>query len=230
MEPIFSAGNNPQNGYTVFFDLDHTCISRVSGKEVAINAIRKGYVRISELIEMAALYFLYRIKLIEPQKMAEKLIGWTSGIPEFKMDEICSETVENVLLPSVYRDAISEIEFHRMNKAKIVILSASIAQVCNKIAAIIDADGFIATILETKDGILTGRATGSICFGEGKKVQLRDYCIQNSINISESWYYGDSVSDVPVFDLVGSPVCINPDNKLKKKALERGWKILNWSS
>jgi HAD superfamily hydrolase (TIGR01490 family) len=216
--------------YTVFFDLDRTLISTVSGRELAYSAIRKGYVKPAEVFRNAVTYFLYKINLIDPQSMAEKMIRWTHGIPNDKIEELCISTTEKRLIPSIYKEAVNEIEFHRRNNAGIVILSASLLQVCNCIAEETGADDIICTVLKSENGYLTGEASGKLCFGEEKKERLRDYCYKNNINISESYYYGDSISDLPVFLCVGHPVCINPSGKLKKTALRSGWKILNWSS
>jgi HAD superfamily hydrolase (TIGR01490 family) len=218
-----------KQGYTVFFDLDHTIISKISGKSLAVSAVRKGYVRSGDLLRISYTWLLYKMKLIDPQTMSEKMIGWTKGIPEVKINELCNETTDNQLLPYVYNEAIEEIGAHRRNNARVVLLSASIDQVCRKIALKIGADDIICTSLQSKDGYLTGHADGKVCFGEEKITRLRDYCLRNNIDISESWYYGDSISDLPVLRKVGSPVCINPSGKLLKTAREEGWKILNWS-
>jgi len=216
--------------YTAFFDLDHTLISTVSGRELAYSAIRKGYLKPADILRNAVTYFLYKINLTDPQTMAEKMIRWTRGIKNDNIDDLCISTTEKRLIPSMYREAINEIEFHRRNNARIVILSASVLQVCNIIAKKTGADDIICTVLESKNGYLTGETSGKLCFGEEKKERLRDYCYKNNINVSESFYYGDSISDLPVFLAAGHPVCINPGRKLKKTAMERGWKILKWSS
>jgi HAD superfamily hydrolase (TIGR01490 family) len=225
------SGVNPAlKSYTVFMDLDHTIISKISGKALAVNAVRKGYVKPSELLMFLISYLLYKLRLIDPLSMSAKMIRWTRGISESTMMELCNDTTENLLFPSVYSEAIIEIESHKRKNARIVLLSASIAQVCSNIAARIGIDDVISTSLEIKDGFLTGQSNGRLCFGDEKTTRLREYCLQKSINISESLYYGDSLSDLPVFVAVGSPVCVNPDRKLKRTAHEKGWKILTWSA
>jgi HAD superfamily hydrolase (TIGR01490 family) len=230
MGTTISGANHSAKGYTVFIDLDRTIINNVSGKVLAVNAIRKGYVKLPELIKILFSYLLYKFRLTDPQNMAEKMIRWTRGMPETIFNELCNESVENTLFPSIYKQALNEIESHRRNNARIILLSASIEQICKRIASGIGIDDVISTSLEVKEGYLTGRAVDTLCFGDVKTARLRDYCSFNSINISESWYYGDSISDLPVFLAIGSPVCINPDRRLKKTALKRGWMILKWSS
>jgi Phosphoserine phosphatase len=90
-------------------------------------------------------------------------------------------------------------------------------------------DDIICSDLEAIDGYLTGRPVGNLCFDIEKEIRLRAYCEMRYIKTSDVWYYGDSISDLPALNLAGNPVCINPDNKLKRIALQRGWKILWWN-
>jgi len=226
METIFSGD---RKSYTVFIDLDHTIISKISGKLLAVNAIKKGFAKPSGILRVLIQYLLYKTGAVDPQAMAGKMISWTKGMHESKMRELCLETAEDLLVPSIYNEAVNEIEMHRNKGAAIVLLSASLIDVCNKISERIRIDEVICTTLESKDGYLTGEAKSGLCFGEEKSKRLRDYCLKNNINASESWYYGDSNSDLPVFYSVGIPVCVNPGRMLRKKAAENGWKILNWT-
>jgi HAD superfamily hydrolase (TIGR01490 family) len=229
METTISVVSNNSEDYTVFIDLDNTIIKKVSGKALAIMAIRKGYVRPMVLMKIVFNYLLYKMRLRTPQITADDLIKWTAGMPETLMNKLCNLTTEEELLPAIYSNALDEIAFHRKNHARIVLLSASITPVCEKFADRICADDIICTSLEVKYGNLTGRSNGRLCYGDEKITRLREFCAKYNINTSESWYYGDSISDLPVFLAVGSPVCINPGRKLRKTAGERGWKTLVWS-
>lgn len=230
MGTTISAVNHDSYRYTVFLDVDRTMIGKVSGKILAIMAIRKGLVKPRVLLKISLQYLLYKIRLRDPLTMADELIKWTDGMPEETMIDLCYETAETELFPFIYNEVISEIEFHKKNNARIVILSASLLHICKKIASRTGLDEIICTSLEVKDGFLTGQAVGNLCFGEEKIKRLREYCYVHNISLSESWYYGDSLSDLPVFLAVGSPVCINPGSKLRKTAGKREWKILNWSN
>jgi len=229
METTISGADHIAESYTIFIDLDRTVIKKVSGKSLALMAIRKGYIRPGVLLNITFKYLLFKLRLRTPQLIADDLIKWTAGMPETLMNELCDKTAEKELLPSIYNEALDEIASHKINHARIVLLSASITPICKKIADRIGADDIISTSLEVKDGNLTGRANGSLCFGEEKITRLREFCASSNINASESWYYGDSISDLPVFLAVGSPVCINPGRKLRKTAGEKGWKTLVWS-
>lgn len=49
-----------------------------------------------------------------------------------------------------------------------------------------------------------------------------------AIDLSQSWAYSDSSSDIPMFELVGHPVAVNPDARLARVAAARGWEVLRF--
>jgi HAD superfamily hydrolase (TIGR01490 family) len=131
-------------------------------------------------------------------------------------------------LPSVHPEVKPEIKFHKEKNAKVVILSSSLVPICREIAAYLEIDDIICSDLEIINGSCTGRTAGPVCFGKEKVVRLKEYCEKNNNTLEKAWYYGDSISDLPALSIVGFPVCINPDKKLKKVAKARNWRIYNW--
>jgi HAD superfamily hydrolase (TIGR01490 family) len=230
METIFSKDNNIQTNYIAFFDLDLTITGSISGKALAREAYGKGLLKHIDLIKAIILSLDFRFKLKDPEKIIDKMVSWTKGIPENSMIKMCYEVLNEVLFPSVYKEARNEIEFHKANNARVVILSSALNTVCREMAKRLGIDDIICSELEVKDGYLTGRPVGHICYGEEKTKRLLAYCERNNSLPSDAWFYSDSISDLPGLNAVGNPVCVNPDKKLKKAALKRGWKILNWKS
>jgi HAD superfamily phosphoserine phosphatase-like hydrolase len=117
---------------------------------------------------------------------------------------------------------------HKDKNAAIVILSSALLPICRKVADYLDLDDVICTELKVEGNCFTGRPSGKICFGNEKLFRLKKYCEKINSKISDAWYYGDSISDLPVLTIVGYPVCINPDRQLMKKAREKNWIIFNW--
>lgn len=230
METIFSKDRNSPINYIAFFDLDLTITKAISGKALARGAYRKGLLTHIDLIKAIILSLDFRFKLKDPAKIIDKMISWVKGIPENSMVEMCSEVFHEVLLSSVYKEVRAEIEFHKVKNAKVVILSSALTTICQEMAKNLNIDDIICSELEVKDGYLTGRPVGHICYGEEKSIRLLAYCEKNNSPPSNAWLYSDSISDLPALNAVGNPVCVNPDKKLKKTATRRGWKVLTWKS
>jgi HAD superfamily hydrolase (TIGR01490 family) len=230
METISLKDSNTPKNYIVFFDLDRTIEKSVSGIALARGAFRKGLLTRWNFVDAIFLSVVFRLKLTDPLKIMDNMVGWVKGIPEKSFTDLCTKVFHEVLLPSVYKEAVAEIEFHKTKNARIVILSSALKSVCHEMATFLNIDDIICSELEVENGYLTGRPLGHLCFGEEKAVRLQEYCIKNNYPTSNAWYYGDSISDLQVLNTVGIPVCVNPDKKLRKTAQKRDWKILSWNN
>lgn len=228
METISSKDEARKADYIVFLDLDRTITGSISGRALAKAAFRKGMMTCRDLINAIYISLLYRLKLTDPDKLINRMVGWSNGIEEKAMNDLCSEVCLNILIPSVYREAIDEIKSHKSKNARVVILSSALTCICRRMSAWLKTDDIICSELEVLNGHLTGRPVGRLCFGEEKAVRLAAYCEKYKYPASSVWYYGDSISDLPALEAAGHPVCINPDRALRKIAAAREWEIFRW--
>ena len=76
------------------------------------------------------------------------------------------------------------------------------------------------------DGVYTGRPTGLFIYGEGKARAIEQLAAREGIDLSQSYAYTDSASDLPMLRLVGHPVVVNPDRELLRIARQEGWEVL----
>jgi len=223
-----SSENSSGQGYIAFFDLDRTIISTISGRAVALMAFRNGLMKNHSLLQALLLSALYKLRLKDPLAAIDQMTRWTKGMDEKTFSRLCSDAAEELLIPSVYNDARKEILIHKANNARVVILSSALTPICSAMAKNLGMDDFIGTEMAISNNCLTGETEGALCYGEEKAIRLREYCEINNTAPSAVWYYGDSYSDLGVLNAVGNPICINPDRRLRKTALLKGWKILNW--
>jgi HAD superfamily hydrolase (TIGR01490 family) len=228
MGPIFSEDRSAKKDQVAFFDLDRTIIREISGKAIVRTAWKKGLISMSGIINALYMYILLKAGLRDPEKVIYDMALWVKGLSEGDFDKLCFQTFSDVLLPAVYPEAITEINTHKSNGVRVIILSSAVDSICRAVSEKLGMDGYICSSLEVSKGYLTGRPAGRLCYGEEKLNRLIGYCIANNTDQSGLWYYSDSISDLPVLSAVGNPVCINPDRALKKEALKRGWKILQW--
>ena len=172
-----------------------------------------------DLINAIYLSLVYKLKLKDPLKIIDDMVGWVEGLPEKTMVDLCSEVSRKVLLPSVYQAARSEIKIHKEKNAKVVILSSALTPLCQEAAKDLEMDDIICSDLEVKNGYYTGCSHGRLCFGEEKAARLMEYCEKNNSTPGDAWYYSDSISDLPVLNAVGHPVCIILTESLGKSLL-----------
>ncbi|HEY5469218.1 MAG TPA: HAD-IB family hydrolase [Bacteroidales bacterium] len=228
METI-SSKDNTEGGYIAFFDLDRTITKAISGKELARSALRKGVLSYANLIYALYTSLVYKLNLIDEQNIVDEMVRWVKDLKEESLLDLCTEVTRNVMLPSVYKEARLEIKLHKEKNAKVVLLSSALTPICKEMAKNLKMDDIVCSELEVINEYLTGRPVGKLCFGKEKAVRLLSYCEKYNSSASDSWYYGDSISDLAVLSSVGNPVCVNADRMLKKAAIKRGWKILKWT-
>ena len=80
----------------------------------------------------------------------------------------------------------------------------------------------VATEMEIVDGQLTGEVTRYLK-GPAKAVAVQQFADEHGYDLEASFAYSDSATDIPMLELVGNPVAVNPDRALRKHALSEGW-------
>ncbi len=86
----------------------------------------------------------------------------------------------------------------------------------------------LATRLEEEAGRFTGRVVDPICYGAGKVALAETWANEHDVDLGESAFYTDSISDLPMLERVKEPVVINPDPRLRLLAWRRGWRVEKW--
>ena len=69
-----------------------------------------------------------------------------------------------------------------------------------------------------------------MCYGAGKIYWAKRFCEEKGVDLSKSYFYTDSITDLDLLELVGHQVVVNPDPLLKREATKRGWPILNFKA
>jgi HAD superfamily hydrolase (TIGR01490 family) len=88
----------------------------------------------------------------------------------------------------------------------------------------------IASEYEEVDGVITGKPRGEPSFGAGKISRLTEWLAlrgQAIADFEESWFYSDSHNDIPLLERVTHPVAVDPDDRLRQRAQERGWPVIS---
>jgi phosphoserine phosphatase len=142
--------------------------------------------------------------------------------------EIVAETIDVIIDPAVYDEAVALMEEHRAEGRDIVIISSSGTEVVEPIGERLGADVAIGTQLVVDDGLYTGEIL-FYAYGEGKAQAMRDLAAERGYDLAESFAYTDSVTDLPMLEAVGHPTAVNPDAELRRISGERGWPIVDFA-
>jgi HAD superfamily hydrolase (TIGR01490 family) len=132
------------------------------------------------------------------------------------------------LLPRVYPQMLEVAWRHQDAGRSVYIVTAASQEMADLLATVLVFDGGIGARSEVRDGVYTGRPEGPFTYREGKAEAMREVASREGIELSESWAYSDSESDLPMLRAVGHPVAVNPDAELARVAREQGWEIMRF--
>ena len=118
---------------------------------------------------------------------------------------------------------------HRKAGRDTYIVSASPSELVAPLAQALGMTGGIGTVAEVVDGIYTGALVGPFCYGEGKVEAINEVVGWEGYELDRCYGYSDSASDLPMLELVGHPVAVNPDAPLARIAHARGWPTVTFS-
>ena len=210
-----------------FFDLDKTIIATSSAFAFGREFMHNGLITTSEALQMSLAKATYMIAGQSSEQMdstRDQLAALVAGWSVEQVRTIASETMHNVVTPAIYAEARELIAFHRNAGHYVIIISASASHLVDLIAEELGIDQVVATELEVEDGRFTGEIL-FYCKGDAKAQAITDLAAENNYDLSVSYAYSDSATDIPMLQAVGNPIAVNPDRAMKKAALENGWEI-----
>lgn len=214
-----------------FFDLDKTILAKSSSFAFARPFYREGLIGRADVIRSAYAQFVFHSSGVDHDQMetmrsymSQLVNGWEVE----QVRQIVAETLDEIIDPMVFQEAIDLMEAHRAAGRDIIIISSSGTDIVEPIGVRLGADLAIGTQV----AIENGRYTGEILFyayGEGKAEAMRSLADERGYDLADCYAYSDSQTDLPMLEVVGHPVAVNPDANLRTIAIDRGWPIVDFA-
>jgi HAD superfamily hydrolase (TIGR01490 family) len=133
------------------------------------------------------------------------------------------------ILPRIYPQVLALAHDHQDAGRRAYITTAASNELAQVLAGVLALDGGIGSqFSEVVDGVYTGKPTGLFIYGEEKARAIEQLAQRENIDLSCSYAYSDSASDLPMLRIVGHPVAVNPDRELLRTARENGWEVLRF--
>lgn len=150
------------------------------------------------------------------------------GADAERVKTLARASLGDLLFQRLSSAAVRRIREHRAAGHTIVILTASVDFLVEPLAPL--ADEMVAAHLEEVGGRFTGDMVLPPEVGEGRASWLRDHARQTGADLRQCYVYADAISDLPLLEVVGNPVVVNPDAPLAKVAKDRRWPVEHWKS
>jgi len=211
-----------------FFDLDKTVIAKASMVAFGPPLLKAGMIsrRLMAKAVWSQMVFHYLGADEERmRKFRESALRITRGWDQAHITSLVRETLIEVIEPIVYDEALDLIRRHQAEGRRVFIISASPEEIVAPLAQYLGVDEAIATRPRLD---ADGRYTGEVDFysyGPFKATAIREVAERQGIDLAGSYAYSDSITDLPMLEVVGHPVVVNPDRELARAARDRGWEI-----
>jgi putative phosphoserine phosphatase/1-acylglycerol-3-phosphate O-acyltransferase len=207
-----------------FFDLDRTIIRGFSAWHLVKNRILNGKITTQEILSR----FFCIIEYLNQNKNIADFIATSArgieGIQEkefIELGNICARDIE------IYDESRELIAAHMSMGHTVTIVSGA-----SQYQVIPIAEQLNIKIIEcTRLNVVNGRFTGELdycCYGTNKSIAGKRLAEKYNLDLSKSYFYTDSIDDLPLLEIVGNPSPVNPDLKLIKISSEKGWEIKNF--
>ncbi len=149
------------------------------------------------------------------------------GESEDRLRYFSEELFEDVLKPAIFDGTPELIAQSKKIGQKQIVITGALDFTVDRLCEYLGIDEFVSNRLEFVNGYATGRILPPVMASATKAKWMREYAEKNDINLSESYAYSDSISDLPMLSIVGHPVAVNPDFRLKQTATQHDWAILD---
>ncbi|MGO1948660.1 MAG: HAD family hydrolase [Mycobacteriaceae bacterium] len=213
------------------FDLDKTIIDTSASMAYRKPLAERGLITTSEMLRMLVMLGNFMISGHDEDSInatRDTLVAMVRGRREQDLADVAHEALHEVIVPFVYAEARDLIDRHHAAGHRVAIITASAQVLVGPIATELGADHLIATELEVDgDGVFTGEVP-FFCKGPAKVEALQRIADENGFDLSASYAYTDSGTDLPLLEAVGHPTAVNPDRALRRIATSRDWPIVKF--
>ena len=210
------------------FDLDHTLLDGDSDVSWAQFLIEEGVLDPAEYHAKNQWFFeRYKDGTLDISQFLDFQLAPLARHPRPQLDAWHSQFMQRKIRPIIHAGAAELIAKH--SDALVALVTATNRFITAPIAAELGIPNLIATDVEEVDGAFTGKPRGTPSFREGKVARVNEWLASKgrALGDYESWFYSDSLNDLPLLELVDHPVAVDPDATLRARAEKRGWPIIS---
>lgn len=214
-----------------FFDLDKTVIAKSSVLAFGRPFYQGGLLNRRAVLKSSYAQFVFHVSGADEDQMTrmrDYLTAMCTGWDVAQVREIVAETLHDLIDPLIYDEAAGLIEDHHAAGRDVVIVSSSGEEVVTAIGELLGVERVLATRMVEVDGRYTGEIE-FYAYGPNKAEAMRELADREGYDLSASYAYSDSSTDLPMLEAVGHPSAVNPDKALRRAAIDNGWPVLSFA-
>jgi HAD superfamily hydrolase (TIGR01490 family) len=212
-----------------FFDVDNTLMRGASLYHLSVGAWRNRLISLRDIVSFGwkqARFLTVGENLAHVDRASVRGLELIVGHRRADFIRFSHEIFDTRLVQRLWPETVSVARTHLDAGLDVWLVTATAQELADVIATRLGFTGALATVLEADDGVFTGRLVGEFCHGQGKARAAEALAAEGRVDLAECWAYSDSHNDIPLLELVGNPVAVNPDAALHRYALARQWPVM----
>jgi HAD superfamily hydrolase (TIGR01490 family) len=150
------------------------------------------------------------------------------GKKPLDIEALAREFCQLDIIPSISKQGLQQLEEHRRLGHHIILVTGAPDFLMAPLATYLKVSTVFAAQPVQQNSIYTGELTPPLPYGPGKQKLILAHVLEEHIDLSNSFAYGDSPGDVEILQLVGHPTVVNPIRGMRRLAERRGWPIAQW--
>ena len=212
------------------FDLDHTLIPFDSGSMftrhlASLGALDDGFA--ARYLEYCRRYADGTVDMLEMHRFTVGALGVHDPATLARWMSDFRATIASHVPPA----ALELVARHRAARDACALVTATTRFVAEAFGAAFGLTEVLATEPEIDgQGRYTGEIVGQACFREHKIAHVQAWLARRGAtwdDVDRSWFYSDSINDLPLLQAVTDPVAVDPDPALRAVAVAHGWPIMS---
>lgn len=232
--PVIPQGQTPASAIGAIFDVDRTLLPGTTAERLFLRYLwEKRELGPREALLTAG--FTLRHLRPTPSRIVQSIRRhrpYLRGKDLAEMQQLGADCFARDIRPRLAARGIETVAAHRAEGHTTVMLSGSLWFLLQPMAEFLGINHVIATRLAVKadkspgrGSKLTTRLEGPHPYGRAKALLVTRFADDHTLDLAASYAYADHYTDAEMLALVGNPICVNPDNRLRREAEARGWQI-----
>lgn len=210
------------------FDMDRTLVRRETASLYVRYQRDTGEASWRDAVQVAYWVAQYTVGIIDAPRVAEKALAQFRGVEESVFAVRCEDWFRRYVLEHVCEAGREAVRRHRESGELVAIVTGASPYAARPLARELGIEHVVASELEIADGRFTGKPRHPLCYGHGKVELATRLAEQLGFALEEATFYSDSITDLPLLERVRTPIAVNPDRRLRRIALRRGWPVERW--
>jgi HAD superfamily hydrolase (TIGR01490 family) len=214
-----------------FFDLDNTLIQGASLFHLARGLAAHRFLTSRQIARLGCSQIAFRVRGERDNQLEStrsRALAFAKGHTVAEIVEISQEIFEKYLAGKIWPGTHDLALDHLDRGEPVWLVTAAPKELAEVIAERLGLTGALGTVAESVNGVYTGRLSGQMLHGAAKSEAVLTLATREGYRLADCYAYSDSANDLPMLTLVGHPHAVNPDHRLRRRARELDWPMVDF--